>query len=97
MVLRRIVACLLLLSVVPLAPLVFASPIDPSYPGGWYDGGDFDDVIDILLTSVCAVELVAPELMRPFIVALGAVDEIAPADPSDASRAPFSGRAPPLA
>ena len=95
MVLRRLVACLLLLSIVPLAPLVFASPIDPSYPGGWYDGGDFDDVIDIL-TSVGAVELMAPELMRPFIVALGAVDEVAPADPSDASRSPFSGRAPPI-
>jgi hypothetical protein len=96
MVVRRLVACLLLLSIVPLAPLVLASPIDPSYPGGWYDGGDFDDVIDIL-TSVGAVELIAPELMRPFIIALGAVDEVAPADPSNAVRSPFSGRAPPLA
>ena len=96
MVLRRLVACLLLLSIVPLAPLVLASPIDPRFPGGWYDGGDFDDVIDIL-TSVSAVELFAPELMRPFIVALGAVDEIPPADPANASRPAFSGRAPPPA
>jgi hypothetical protein len=95
MVVRGIVACLLILSIAPLAPLAFASPIDPSFPGGWYDGGDFDDVIDVITSSVGAVELVPPSLLRPRRIVLGGVAEIASASPSSASRSPFSGRAPP--
>ena len=95
--LARLIACLLLLSISPLAPLAFASPIDPSFPGGWYDGGDFDDVIDVITSSVGAIGLVPPAALRPIRVVRGAVHETAPPDPSSAFRSPVSGRAPPLA
>jgi hypothetical protein len=97
MMVRGLVACLLILSIAPLAPLAFASPIDPSCPGGWYDGGDFDDVIDIINSSVGTVELVPPALLRPLRIVLGAIAETAPPSPSSTSRSPFSGRAPPIA
>lgn len=96
MIIRRLVAFLLALSIVPLAPLAYASPIDPSFPGGWYDGGDFDDVIDFITSSVGAVELLPPALLRPLCIVFGAISSTVPPNPSSTSCSPFSGRAPPL-
>jgi hypothetical protein len=45
---HRVVALLALLAVLPVYPLAFATPIDPSSPGGFYDNGDLDDVIEFL-------------------------------------------------
>jgi hypothetical protein len=56
---RHVTAWLLLGLVVGLVPLAYASPIDPSAPGGFYDNGDFDDVI-LHLTSRSSVVEAAP-------------------------------------
>jgi hypothetical protein len=45
----KILACVLGTVLIVLMPLAHGSPIDPSNPGFW-DNGDFDDVI-LLLTS----------------------------------------------
>src|ERR1043166_5116839 len=45
----KVLACVLGAVLIVLMPLAHGSPIDPSSPGFW-DNGDFDDVI-LLLTS----------------------------------------------
>src|SRR2546427_12978241 len=50
----RALSLLLIVSILPLAPLAYASPIDPSFPAGLYDNGDFDDVIDLITSSIAA-------------------------------------------
>ena len=93
---RALIACLLLASIVPLAPLAYASPIDPSYPGGWYDGGDLDDVIDFVTCSVGAIELVPPAVLRPLDIVVSAVSDYTPPPPTSAPRSAVADRAPPL-
>ena len=46
-----------------LMPLAHGSPIDPSIPGFW-DNGDFDDVILILTSNLHVVESDDPTLLR---------------------------------
>ena len=53
---------------VPLAPLAYASPVDPSFPAGLYDNGDYDDVIDIITSSVAAVSPASPVAHHPEVV-----------------------------
>ena len=96
MALGRIVACLLVLSILPLAPLAFASPIDPSFPGGLYDGGDFDDVIDVITCSVGVLQLVPPAFVRPLHLVTGAVHDNGPPSHAITGHSPSPGRAPPL-
>jgi len=47
---------LLLLSAV-LTPMAYASPPDPSWINGFYDGGDFDDVVVQLTSGSGVIEL----------------------------------------
>jgi hypothetical protein len=53
----RLVALVLGTVLIVLMPLAHGSPIDPSTPGFW-DGGDFDDVI-LFLTS--HLQLIEPD------------------------------------
>ena len=45
------VAVLTVALVVVLRPLAHASPADPTWIAGFYDGADFDDVVDLVVTS----------------------------------------------
>ena len=55
---HRVVALLALLAVLPVYPLAFATPIDPSSPGGFYDNGDLDDVVEFLCGCAATITLV---------------------------------------
>lgn len=57
----RFVAVLVLLAVLPVSPLAFATPIDPSHPGGLYDNADLDDVIEFLCGCSATI---APAVVR---------------------------------
>ena len=46
-----------------LMPLAHGSPIDPSIPGFW-DNGDFDDVIVFLTINLYVVDADEPPLVR---------------------------------
>ncbi len=50
---------------VMVGPLADASPADPAWIGGMYDGGDFDDVVDQLasLATICD-GVAAPPVFR---------------------------------
>jgi hypothetical protein len=50
--LRRGLVLLLLAALTGIFPLAHASPPDPLWVGGIYDGADYDDVVG-LLTSEC--------------------------------------------
>jgi len=48
------VALLLVGIIAALAPAVYADPPDPTWLGGYWDNGDFDDVV-ILLDGTAAI------------------------------------------
>ncbi len=47
----------LLLAITALTPLAYASPPDPSWVQGIYDGADFDDVVVFIASGAGVVEL----------------------------------------
>jgi hypothetical protein len=49
-------ALLIITAVVVLTPLAYATPPDPSWIRGLYDGGDFDDVVVFVTSGVGAIE-----------------------------------------
>jgi hypothetical protein len=64
---RRIMATPLpiLLTLILLPPIAFASPPDPSWIAGFYDGADGDDVVNLVYES-SAANSAAPSHTRPF-------------------------------
>jgi len=93
---RRLSVGLLVGLMVALLPLAYASPVDPSFPVGFYDNGDFDDVIVHLTSRVSAVD--AALLHVPSAVAL-VVGTLCPAEPRDVPAGVLGAvpsRAPPL-
>jgi hypothetical protein len=79
-----------------LTPMAWASPIDPSWIKGVYDGGDFDDVVTYLTSGTIAIPTLPVYDLGPalaFVSADPVLDERAAATPPVASHSP---RAPPL-
>ena len=92
----RLLSLLLIASILPLAPLAYASPIDPSFPAGFYDNGDFDDVIDIITSSVAATAHANPVARQIRVVIAMLPEGDSPYAPATVL-APRQSRAPPLA
>ena len=90
-------AGLLAALMVVLAPMAWASPIDPTWVKGMYDDADFDDVI-AYLTSGMTGTLDLPVVDVAFVTVYLDVDpllhDVFPALAPASSRSP---RAPPLA
>ncbi len=95
MSLARVLCLLLIASILPLAPLAYASPIDPSFPAGFYDNGDFDDVIDLITSSVAAKADAIP-VARPTKVVIRTLHEAELPQVPAIVLAPQQSRAPPL-
>jgi len=68
---RRLFALCLLMSVLPVVPLAYATPIDPSWPGGFYDNGDLDDVIQFIVSGVATVAPLLLSALEPRRVVIG--------------------------
>jgi hypothetical protein len=92
---RAVIVRVLLLAIVSLTPMAFASPPDPTWLPGLYDDGDYDDVV-LLITSGGGVADMCPlEDARPI---LDVVAALAPRhEPQASARIPArrSTRAPP--
>jgi hypothetical protein len=89
-------AWLLVGLMVVLTPMAWASPIDPSWIKGVYDGGDFDDVVTYLTSGTTAIPTLPVNDVLPSIAFVGADrlhDQRFPAPPPISSHSP---RAPPL-
>ena len=52
----RLLAVLLAVLVVLLTPLAHAGPPDQTWLSGFYDNGDYDDVVLLVLSNVGAIE-----------------------------------------
>ena len=92
---RRFLTLLLLVPLVWLTPLAYASPPDQTWIGGFYDDADYDDVVLLALSLALVLGDMAPALAaRPIVVAILSL--------LDVEAAPFltrldtPSRAPPL-
>src|SRR5262245_26465980 len=52
----RLIALILGVALVTIVPACHASPPDPSWIGGLYDNGDFDDVVLLITSNLGASE-----------------------------------------
>ena len=69
--LRRVLTVLLLVPLVWLTPLAYASPPDQTWIGGFYDDADYDDVVLLALSLAVALADTAPALdPRTVVVAV---------------------------
>jgi hypothetical protein len=48
-----------------LTPMAWASPVDPSWIAGVYDGGDFDDAVNFLTSGSLAVTVLPVADLSP--------------------------------
>ena len=67
----KVWVCLILLGVISLTPLAYASPPDPSWIRGLYDAGDFDDIVVLLTGGTGIVEPFPLHAVSPRLVAAG--------------------------
>ncbi len=82
---------------VVLAPMAWASPVDPSWIKGVYDDADFDDVVTYLTSGTVAIPALPVAEVLPV---LGSVPGDSAPDERLGVSAPLSShspRAPPLA
>ena len=94
---RRILAFVLLVALLALTPVAYASPPDQTWFPGLYDDDDFDNVILFIATNLGTVESDGASCSRPVEIVVGFV---APASPFTVAASPLSSgpsRAPPLA
>lgn len=92
---RHVTAWILLGLVVGLVPLAYASPIDPSVPGGFYDNGDFDDIIIHLTSRISVAEATPLFVVSAAGNVVGAVSQVQPQQVASAALDPAPARAPP--
>jgi hypothetical protein len=89
------VALLLLFALCALAPLAFASPPDPLWIGGLFDGGDSDDVVVAAMSTEAAADgpSLAPDgtVLSP----VGDAPAVSSVDPARSSPPVRRGRSPP--
>ena len=92
----RLVSVVLGVLLTVLTPLVHGSPIDPSTPGFW-DDGDYDDVILLLSSQLHPIAPVDPNPSPPSASVVGDVTEQPQPPLAPRSYATAVPRAPPSA
>jgi hypothetical protein len=91
---RSVIALLLVLIVGGLTPLAHATPVDPTWVAGFWDNGDFDDVVLLVCATAAAVHP-APSLPDSGRVLVGTLSAPDPGAPPVHVTAPAATRAPP--
>ena len=97
MTLQRSLVLLLVGAMVPLAPLAYASPPDPGWIAGFWDNGDYDDVVLLATSAVGTADAHPP---YPTMSAAVITASVSAPDESLLSTRPLSSwhtRAPPAA
>jgi hypothetical protein len=97
MALKRALVLLLLVCLVTLTPLAFASPPDPTWMDGFFDDLDFDDVVVSLSWAAWAVEVDLLASLTPAPVSVHLVQSGEQPVRLTKVLSAFLGRAPPLA
>jgi len=70
---RSFLVFVLLATIVPLTPMAYASPPDPVWVKGYFDDGDFDDVVVLLTSAGAAFDACPVGDLQPVLVVLTAV------------------------
>jgi hypothetical protein len=92
----RPIALLLIVAVAVLSALAHASPPDPTWIAGVWDGADYDDVVLIATSADAVDDGVRLDEGRPLWVVLGTVETCcSPSLHSSSAPALVRGRAPP--
>jgi len=97
MTLGRALVFLLLVCLVSLTPLAYASPPDPTWMDGFFDDLDFDDVVVSISWAAWAVEADPLPSLAPVPVSVHLVQPGEQPVRSTMVLPAFLGRAPPLA
>ena len=97
MALKSTLVLFLLVCLVSLTPLAFASPPDPTWMDGFFDDVDFDDVVVSLSCAAWTVEVDLLEGLAPVPVSVLLVESGEQPVRSTKVVSAFLGRAPPLA
>jgi hypothetical protein len=90
------VVTLLLVALSALAPLALASPPDPIWIGGLFDGGDADDVIAAATSSEGATDGAARPALKVLLLVVGSVPPAVAISSGHSTSPVFQGRAPPF-
>ena len=97
MALGRALVLLLLVCLVSLSPLAYASPPDPTWMDGFFDDLDFDDVVVSISWAAWAVDADMLASLAPVPVSVHLVQPGEQPVRSTTVLPAFLGRAPPLA
>ncbi len=94
---KRCAGLLLITIVIALRTMAYAKPPDPDWIAGFWDGGDYDDVV-ILVTSVSTVTETAPSIdVRPAQIVVESVQTDDDSAILLLPSLPHQSRAPPIA
>ena len=86
---------LLLVVLGALTPLAYATPPDPSWVRGLWDGADFDDIVLLITSGVSIVEADPLVALLPVLAAAASVVESGRTVVLAAAGSPSESRAPP--
>lgn len=92
---RPPVLLLLLLLLAALSPLAYASPPDPSWVRGLFDGADYDDVVVLVAATVALVDAFLDTALWPSRPLIGSALQLEESVGSAPARSPLQPRAPP--
>src|SRR5262245_1937020 len=92
----RLIALILGVALVAIVPAGHASPPDPSWIGGLYDNGDFDDVVLLITSTLGAIQPTSVWSSRRIASAGGLVTPTDTEPHAPLLRSAVLGRAPPL-
>jgi hypothetical protein len=97
MPLRRPLALLVVLTIASLVVLAHATPPDPEWLGGFWDDGDYDNVVLMVTSGVGVADSYSTDAARPVEIQRGVV--VLPGDDPLLTRPHLSSdtRAPPAA
>jgi hypothetical protein len=74
MKLRGLLLLILLVTMVPLTPMAYASPPDPVWVVGFFDDADFDDVVVFITSAGARLELFPLDNLQPLLVPVTSVE-----------------------
>ncbi len=92
---RLFVVLLLLGGPVAIVPLAHATPTDPLWIAGVYDGGDADDLVWAVTSTDSTLDYGPTEIVRPFPSLLGLFPPFGTTLTALATALAFQTRAPP--
>ena len=90
-----VLVALVLLSLATLPPLAYASPPDPSWVQGIFDGADYDDIVTLVAATVALIDAFLDVALWPSRPLIGNAVQFEESAGSTPARSPLQPRAPP--